>query len=253
MKKTILITGATAGIGKACAEKFAQDGHTLILTGRRKARLEALAVKLQSEYAVQVWVLHFDIQKKSEVEAAVNSLPTSLSAIDILINNAGLAMGKDAFDEADIADWETMLQTNVHGLLYMTKAVLPLLKKSSSAHIINIGSTAAKEVYQNGSVYCASKSAVEAISKGMRIDLLPLGIKVTCVHPGAAETEFSLVRFKNDAVKAAETYQGFQPLTATDIADCIYYCANLPAHVCINDLVLTSLQQANSYYIHRNK
>lgn len=251
MNKTILITGATAGIGEACAIKFAEAGNCLILTGRRMDRLEALKASLENTPDVKVIISCFDVQDKEAVFAAAAKIEEQISHIDILINNAGLALGKDAFDKADIQDWDTMLHTNVNGLLYVSRAFLPLIKKSEQAQIINIGSTAAKEVYENGAVYCASKAAVESISKGMRIDLLPLGIKVTALHPGAAETEFSLVRFKNDDQKAKDTYKGFTPLTAKDIADTAWYCCSLPAHVCINDLVITSLQQANSYYIYK--
>lgn len=251
MSKTILITGATAGIGKACAERFAEAGNVLILTGRRKDRLEDLKSALEKTPNVKVVISCFDVQHKEAVFAAATEIEKEISHVDILINNAGLALGKEAFDKADIEDWDTMLHTNVNGLLYVSRAFLPLIKKSEQPQIINIGSTAAKEVYENGAVYCASKAAVEAISKGMRIDLLPQGIKVTALHPGAAETEFSLVRFKNDAQKAKDTYKGFTPLTAKDIADTAWYCCQLPAHVCINDLVITSLQQANSYYIHK--
>ena len=251
MNKTILITGATAGIGKACAERFAEAGNCLILTGRRMDRLEALKISLEKTPEVKVIIACFDVQDKDAVFAAAAKIEKEVSHIDVLINNAGLALGKDAFDKANLEDWDTMLHTNVNGLLYVSRAFLPLLKKSEQAQIINIGSTAAKEVYEYGAVYCASKSAVEAISKGMRIDLLPYGIKVTALHPGAAETEFSLVRFKNDEQKAKDTYKGFTPLSGKDIADTAYYCCQLPAHVCINDLVITSLQQANSYYIHK--
>lgn len=249
MSKTILITGATAGIGEACAKKFAEEGNCLIITGRRLDRLNLLKASLEKTANVKVIITCFDVQDKEAVFSAAAEIEKEIYQIDVLINNAGLALGKDAFDKADIQDWDTMLHTNVNGLLYVSRAFLPLLKKSLHPQIINIGSTAAKEVYENGAVYCASKSAVEAISKGMRIDLLPLGIKVTALHPGAAETEFSMVRFKNDAQKATDTYKGFTPLTAKDIADTAYYCCQLPAHVCINDLVITSLQQANSNYI----
>ncbi len=251
MSKNILITGATAGIGKACAEKFAEEGNCLIITGRRLDRLKILKASLEKKGNVKVIMACFDVQDKEAVFAAAAEIEKVVTQIDILINNAGLALGKDAFDKAAIEDWDIMLQTNVNGVLYVSRAFLPLIKKSSQPQIINIGSTAAKEVYENGAVYCASKSAVEAISKGMRIDLLPLGIKVTALHPGAAETEFSMVRFKNDEQKAKDTYKGFTPLTAKDIADTAYYCCQLPKHVCINDLVITSTQQANSNYIYK--
>ncbi|HRD57234.1 MAG TPA: SDR family NAD(P)-dependent oxidoreductase [Ferruginibacter sp.] len=247
--KTVFITGATSGIGKACAGKFAKEKYNLIITGRRKERLDALVKELSSENNIKVLPLCFDVQDRKAVFSAIENLSPEWQRVDILINNAGLALGKDAFDEADINDWDTMLNSNVHGLLYVTRALLPILKKSAAPHIINIGSTAGKEVYENGNVYCASKFAVDAISKAMRIDLLKHGIKVTAIHPGAAETEFSLVRFKGNQPKADAVYQDIKPLSGADIADTIFYCASLPPHVCINDLVITCLHQANSFYM----
>ena len=251
MNKTILITGATSGIGKACAEKFAAAKYNLILTGRRAERLSALKEVLQITHGIKVITCCFDVQKKEEVFEAINQLPDEWKSIEILINNAGLALGREPFDEADLNDWETMMHTNVDGLLYVSRAVLPFMKKTGRGHIINIGSIAGKEVYENGNVYCASKFAVDAITKSMRIDLLKHGIKVTGIHPGAVETEFSLVRFKGDQEKAGTAYTGFVPLTAADIADSIFYCATLPAHVCINELVITCLQQAGTYYFYK--
>ena len=247
--KTVFITGATAGIGRACAEKFAAEKYNLIITGRRKERLDELKVSLEKDHDVKVLTCCFDVQNKEEVFTQINAFPAQWQQVDILINNAGLALGKEPFDEADIDDWETMLNTNVHGLLYVSRALMPLLKKSANAHIINIGSIAGKEVYENGNVYCASKFAVDALSKAMRIDLLKHQIKVTAIHPGAAETEFSLVRFKGDGNKAASTYHDYDPLVAADIASSIYYCASLPAHVCINDMVITCLAQAGPHYL----
>ncbi len=246
MKKTVLITGATSGIGKACAEKFAGEQYNLIITGRRKERLEEIQQTLQQKFAVKVLVLCFDVQQKQDTFEQIGSLPPEWQTIDILVNNAGLALGRDPFDKADLADWETMLNTNVHGLLYATRACLPLLKNSKEPQIINIGSIAGKEVYENGNVYCASKAAVDALSKSMRIDLLSQGIRVTAIHPGAVETEFSIVRFNGDKQKADAAYAGYQPLTAEDIADTVFYCCCLPPHVCINDLVITCTQQANT-------
>ena len=251
MNKTILITGATSGIGKACAEKFAAAKYNLILTGRRAERLSALKEVLQITHGIKAITCCFDVQKKEEVFEAINQLPDEWKSIEILINNAGLALGREPFDEADLNDWETMMHTNVDGLLYVSRAVLPFMKKTGRGHIINIGSIAGKEVYENGNVYCASKFAVDAITKSMRIDLLKHGIKVTGIHPGAVETEFSLVRFKGDQEKAGTAYTGFVPLTAEDIADSIFYCATLPAHVCINELVITCLQQAGTYYFYK--
>ncbi|HEY0677179.1 MAG TPA: SDR family NAD(P)-dependent oxidoreductase [Chitinophagaceae bacterium] len=251
MVKTVFITGATAGFGKACAEKFAENGYNIIITGRREDRLTELQQQLQQNFNVKVLTLAFDVRDKQTVYSAIENLQPEWKKIDILINNAGLALGRDYFDEADIDDWETMLDTNIKGLLYVSRAVLPYMKERGNGHIINIGSTAGKEVYEKGNVYCASKYAVNAISQSMRIDLLRLGIKVTLVNPGAAETEFSLVRFKGDEETAKSVYKGFEPLSAADVAAVIYYCTTLPQHVCINDLVLTSTAQANSFYFHR--
>ena len=253
MNKTVLITGATSGIGKACAEKFAANQYNLIITGRRNDRLQQLAVSLGKEYGVDVLPLCFDVQDKQAVEAALGDLPAQWQKIDVLINNAGLALGRDSFEEADMNDWETMLNTNVHGLLYVSRAVLPYMLKEKKGHIINMGSVAGKEVYEKGNAYCASKFAVDAITKSMRIDLLKNNIKVTGIHPGAVETEFSLVRFKGDEKTAGSVYNGFTPLQAEDIADTVWYCASLPAHVCINDLVITCTQQAGTYYFYKNQ
>lgn len=251
MNKTLLVTGATSGFGKAIAEKFAANGWNCIITGRRKDRLDELAATLTKDHNIAVLPLVFDVQDKEQVFAAVQSIPHEWQAIDILVNNAGLAAGRDSFDVASIDDWEQMIDTNVKGLLYMSKAVLPLFIAAGKGHIINIGSTAGKEVYTNGNVYCATKFAVDAISKAQRIDLLPHKIKVTGIHPGAAETEFSMVRFKGDEAKAKAVYEGFEPLHAEDIADTVYYCATLPPHVCINDLVITCTAQANSFYTYK--
>ncbi len=251
MKNIVFITGATSGIGQACAEKFASEKYDLILTGRRRDLLAEVEQYLTTTYGIKVTSLCFDVQKKEEVFAHIGSLPPEWQNIKILVNNAGLALGKDPFDKADMDDWETMMNTNVNGLLYVTRALLPMLIKNGRAHIVNLGSVAGKEVYENGNVYCASKFAVDALSKSMRIDLLKHGVKVTAIHPGAVETEFSLVRFKGDENKAEAAYKGLVPLTAMDIADTIYYCASLPPHVCINDLVITCLQQAGSYYFYK--
>ena len=250
MSKIILITGASSGFGKATATKFAAGGWNVILTGRRKEKLEALAKALESNYGIKTLCLNFDVQDKKAVFDNLQNLPTEWQAINILVNNAGLALGRDSFENANLEDWETMIDTNVKGLLYASKAVLPMLIKEKG-HIINIGSTAGKEVYKDGNVYCASKHAVDAISKAQRIDLLPYQIKVTAIHPGAADTEFSVVRFKGDSEKANAVYTGYTPLMAEDIADTVWYVANTPAHVCINDLVITCTAQANSMYLHK--
>lgn len=251
MAKIALITGATSGFGKACAEKFGGNGYDLILTGRREDRLEILQKELQQHYNVAVYPLTFDVRNRKDVFAAIESLDEDWKKINVLVNNAGLALGRDYVDEANLDDWDTMIDTNLKGLLYVTKAVLPLLIKQKNGHILNIGSTAGKEVYEKGNVYCASKHAVAAVSEAMRIDLLRHGIRVTAIHPGAAETEFSMVRFKGNAELAASVYAGIKPLSAADVADVVYYCTTLPPHVCINDLVMTCTAQANSFYVHR--
>jgi hypothetical protein len=249
---TILITGATSGFGRAIALRFAAEGHHCIITGRREDKLQEVADEI-TKYHVQVLSLVLDVQDRKAVESTIALLEKPWQNIDVLVNNAGLALGRDSFENADVDDWETMIDTNVKGLLYMSKAVLPYFIKNRKGHIINIGSTAGKEVYEKGNVYCASKFAVNAISQAQRIDLLPYGIKVTCINPGAAETAFSNVRFKGNEQKAAAVYEGYQPLQAADIADVVYYCSTLPAHVCINDLVMTSLAQANSFYTYKQE
>lgn len=252
MKKIVVITGATSGIGKACAEKYAAAGFNLIITGRRSGRLNELKIELENKFSIKVLALVFDVQNREAVEKNLAALPGEWQQVDILINNAGLALGRDMFEEADMQDWETMLNTNVHGLLYVSRAILPYMIKNKKGHIINMGSVAGKEVYERGNAYCASKYAVDAIGKAMRIDLLRHNIRVTNINPGAVETEFSEVRFKGDKEKAAAIYQGLKPLTAGDIADTIFYCTQLPEHVCINDLVITCTQQAGTYYFHKN-
>jgi NADP-dependent 3-hydroxy acid dehydrogenase YdfG len=250
MSKIILVTGASSGFGKAIATKFAAGGWNVILTGRRKEKLDELAKALEANYGIKTLCLNFDVQDKKAVFEHLQNLPTEWQAINILVNNAGLALGRDSFENANLEDWETMIDTNVKGLLYASKAVLPMLIKEKG-HIINIGSTAGKEVYKDGNVYCATKHAVDAISKAQRIDLLQYQIKVTAIHPGAADTEFSVVRFKGDAEKAKAVYTGYTPLMAEDIADTVWYVANTPAHVCINDLVITCTAQANSMYLQK--
>ena len=251
MSKIVFITGATSGIGKACAEVFASNNCSLILNGRRTDRLKEMKHELEVRFKVNVHILAFDVQQKKAVFDAINTLPGEWKEIDVLINNAGLALGRDYFDEADMDDWDTMLNTNVKGLLYVSRAVLPFMISQKKGHIINIGSTAGKEVYEKGNVYCASKAAVDSVSKAMRIDLLQHHIKVTVLHPGAAETEFSMIRFKGDQQKAAAVYDGYKPLTAKDVAEVVYYTTTLPVHVCINELVLTCTAQANSFYTYK--
>lgn len=253
MSKIILVTGATAGIGEACARKFAAHGNNIIITGRRKERLETLANDLKEEFKVDVLALHFDVRERAEVKEAIQSLPDEWKKIDVLINNAGLALGKDNFDEASLDDWDTMVDTNLKGLAYVTKNITPLMIGNKSGHIFNLGSIAGKDVYAQGNMYCATKHAVGALSEAMRIDLLPHNIKVTAIHPGATDTEFSTVRFKGDQTVAKNVYEGIQPLVGQDVAEVIYYCATLPPHVCINDLVMTCTRQANSFYTFRDQ
>jgi 3-hydroxy acid dehydrogenase / malonic semialdehyde reductase len=248
MNRTIMITGATSGFGYATAVLFAKKGYNIIITGRRKDRLDKLKKELLSYGTIKVLSLNFDVRNRKEVGEVIDNLPEEWKAIDILVNNAGLAVGLDHIDSGNIDDWERMIDTNVKGLLYITRSVAPLMVERNTGHIINIGSIAGKENYENGNVYCASKSAVDSLSRSMRIDLLKYNIKVTHIAPGMAETEFSLVRFKGDAEKAKVTYKGIDALTGGDIADVIFYCASLPPHVCINDLVITPTQQANVNY-----
>lgn len=251
MNNIILITGATSGFGKAIAYKFASVGWDCIITGRRADRLAEIATDLKEKYSVKVLPLVFDVQDRQKVTETIGSLPDEWKHIDVLVNNAGLALGRDSFENASLDDWDTMIDTNVKGLMYVTKAVVPFMTERKKGHIINIGSTAGKEVYKDGNAYCASKHAVDAISKAMRIDLLPYRIKVTAIHPGAAETEFSIVRFKGDDAKADAVYEGYKALQAEDIANITYYTASLPEHVCINDLVVTCVSQANSFYLQK--
>lgn len=250
-KKIVFITGATSGFGKNIAEKFASQKYHCIITGRRKERLGSISNQLTKKYGVPVLPLTFDVRNREEVFEKIGMLPKAWHPIDVLVNNAGLALGRESFETASLEDWDVMMDTNVKGLLNVSRAVLPFMLKNKNGHIINIGSTAAKEVYPNGNIYCATKHAVNAISKAQRIDLLQYGIKVTAIHPGAAETEFSIVRFKGDKEKAKKVYEGYKPLTGKDIAEICFFCAALPAHVCINDLVVTCTAQANAYLIEK--
>lgn len=251
MKKTVFVSGATSGIGKACATKFACNGYQVIITGRRNERLIALKEKLEKDYKVAVLPLHFDIRNQQEVVDAVASIPNDFSDIDVLVNNAGLAAGANPIDKGLLSDWETMIDTNVKGLLYLSREIIPLMKARGVGHIINIGSVAGKMVYPNGNVYCASKSAVQALTEGMRIDLIPYGIKVTQIAPGAVETEFSMVRFKGDIKAAKQVYNGYEPLKAKDVADVVFYTTTLPPHANINDILLMPTAQANAYVYYK--
>ena len=247
MSKYVFITGASSGFGEACAKIFAQNNWNLILTGRRKDRLEKLSKQLINEYNIDCIPLCFDVRVQSEVIDKINSLDQDIkSQIEVLINNAGLAVGRGPIEDADTDDWERMIDTNIKGLLYVSKAIIPIFKEKKQGHIINISSIAGKEVYPGGNVYCATKHAVDSLSKAMRIDLVHHGIKVTNIAPGAADTEFSLVRFKGDVEIAKKIYEGFSPLIAEDIAESIYFVVNKPKHVNINDLVIMPTAQANS-------
>lgn len=250
MKKIIMITGATAGFGRATAKKFAQNGYDVIITGRRKERLNDLEKELL-KYKVRVLTLNFDVRKNSEVVDVINNLSEEWKKINILVNNAGLAAGMDHVNEGNTDDWDRMIDTNVKGLLYVTRAVSPLMVARDTGHIFNIGSIAGKYAYEKGNVYCATKSAVDSLTRSMRIDLLKHNIRVTQIAPGMAVTEFSLVRFHGNEEKANAVYKGIDALSADDIADAIFYCASLPAHVCINDLVITPTQQADVFYNNR--
>lgn len=251
MTKIALITGATAGIGEACAHVFAREGYNLILTGRRLDRLEKLAAHLNDKYNVEIAVSSFDVRNREQVIENLEGLPGQWKKVDVLINNAGLSQGLDPIQKGSYDDWETMIDTNVKGLLYVSRVVSNWMINNGYGHIINLGSIASKEVYANGNVYCATKHAVDALNKGMRIDLLPHGIKVTAVHPGAVETEFSEVRFKGDKERAKKVYEGFEPLAAADIAETIWFVASRPAHVNINDLVIMPTAQATAGTIFR--
>ncbi len=251
MAKIALITGATAGIGEACAHLFAREGYSLILTGRRQDRLESVARKINATYNVEIAVSAFDIRSRQQVTNKLESLPDQWKRVDVLINNAGLSQGLDPIQSGSYDDWDNMIDTNVKGLLYVSKIVAGWMVDNRHGHIINLSSIAGKDVYPNGNVYCASKAAVDALNKGMRLDLLPYGIRVSGVYPGAVETEFSEVRFKGDKEKAKKVYEGFEPLVAADVAEAIYYMASRPAHVNVNELILMPAAQADATTINR--
>ena len=250
MNKCALITGATSGIGKATAERFAEDGIHLVLCGRRQERLDKLKENLGRK--TKIHTLNFDVRDKDAIFKSISGLPEPFSKIDILVNNAGNAHGLDSIEEGSLDDWDAMLDINVKGLLYVSKAVLPQMVARKAGHIINIGSTAGKEVYPKGNVNCASKYAVDAINQGMRIDLNQYGIRVGAVNPGLVETEFSEVRFKGDTERAKTIYKGYQPLKPEDVADIIHFVVTRPYHVNIADLVVMSTAQASSTIINKN-
>jgi NADP-dependent 3-hydroxy acid dehydrogenase YdfG len=251
MKKIALITGATSGIGYESAKILAENGFDLIITGRRKELLNKVKKEIENEFKIRILALNFDVRNQNQVKEAIKNLPEEWLSIDVLLNNAGLASGLDNIDKGNVEDWEKMIDTNFKGLLYMTREVSPFMVKRKTGHIINISSIAGREVYENGNVYCATKHAVEALTKGMRIDLLKHNIKVTSIAPGMAETEFSIVRFHGDKEKASKVYTGFEPLTARDIAETILFVVTRPAHVCINDLLIMPTAQASATYVKR--
>jgi 3-hydroxy acid dehydrogenase/malonic semialdehyde reductase len=251
MSKIALITGATSGIGEATAELLAREGYNLILTGRRADRLEKLGASLNKKHNIEIAALYFDVRDRTTVVDSLENLPAKWKKVNVLVNNAGLSQGLEPINEGSYDDWDTMIDTNVKGLLYVSRVVSNWMITNGHGHIINIGSIAGKDVYPNGNVYCASKHAVDALSKGMRVDLLQHGIKVTAIHPGAVDTEFSVVRFKGDDKRAKKVYDGFEPLVAKDIAETIWFVISRPAHVNINDMVVMPTAQATGTMIFR--
>ena len=249
--KTVLITGASSGIGKACAELFAGKGARLILIARRKKRLTELSVNLRKKYKTEILEFELDVRKNNSVKLLINTLNENWKNIDILVNNAGLSRGLDKLHEGSIKDWEEMIDTNIKGLLYVSRAVIPLMTKRNIGHIINIGSIAGHEVYPKGNVYCSTKHAVDAITKGMRMDLVDTKIRVTTIDPGLVETEFSIVRFRGDKSRAKSVYTGIKPLKPEDVADAVFYAASRPEHVCVAEMILLANNQASSMVIHR--
>ena len=251
MRKIVLITGATSGIGEACARKFAQGGYDVIITGRRVQLLANLKKELEAE-GVRVLALAFDVRNRNAATAAINSLPLEWQQIDVLINNAGLALGLEPEYEGSFEDWDTMIDTNIKGLLTMTRLVVPRMVKRDSGHVINIGSVAGEAAYAGGNVYCGTKAAVKTITDGLRIDLAHTSVRVTNVKPGLVETHFSNVRFHGDDARADKVYEGVKPLTGTDIAEVVFYAASAPAHVQIAEVLVLATHQANGSVLHRD-
>lgn len=249
--KTALITGATSGIGKATAKLLANNGFNLLITGRRNVRLQGLKQELEAAFSCKVYTAAFDIRNYNEVEQFVNAIPLEFKSIDVLVNNAGLASGLGFLHQGTVADWEQMIDTNVKGLLYITRLIAPIMEQRKTGHIVNIASIAGKEVYANGNVYCATKFAVDALNKAMRIELSSIPVRVTGIYPGAVETEFSIVRFKGDEERAKKVYEGFDNLVAEDIADAVWYAVSRPPHVNINELIIMPTAQPVASVIHR--
>ncbi|HLD08306.1 MAG TPA: SDR family NAD(P)-dependent oxidoreductase [Candidatus Peribacterales bacterium] len=253
MASIAMITGATSGIGKATARILAAHGYNVIITGRRGDRLKELKQELEVEYSIEVLPLSFDVREREEVTKHVGKLKPEWQSIDVLVNNAGLALGKSPLHEADPKDWDQVIDTNIKGVLSVTHAVIPFMIKRKSGHIVNIGSIAGKEVYKGGAIYNATKFAVDALSKAMRIDFLEYGIRVTQICPGMTQTEFAEVRFKGDTKKAGAVYEGYEPLKAEDIAEAIWFAVSRPAHVNINDLIIMPTAQANTVFLHKRE
>jgi len=251
--KIAFITGASSGIGKACAEEFAKEGASLILSARRNEQLHEFSESLKKQYKVKVHILKLDVRNLDEVKKSISSLSDEWQNIDILVNNAGLARGLDKIYEGKIADWEEMIDTNIKGLLYVTRQILPKMVERLEGHIVNIGSTAGHEVYPNGNVYCATKFAVNALTQAIRVDTVDKNIRVTTVDPGMVLTEFSNIRFSGDAERAKKVYEGIKPLSADDIASTVLFCITRPSHVNISEVILTPTQQASVAYLHRKK
>ncbi|MFC1477685.1 SDR family oxidoreductase [candidate division KSB1 bacterium] len=250
-KKVAFITGASAGIGLACAESFAAAGAKLILTARRIDRLAQLSTELKEKYDTESLCIKLDVRKQKEVNDAVDSLPGDWKNIDILVNNAGLARGVETIADGDLTNWDIMIDTNIKGLLNVSRKIIPIMKQRKAGHIINLGSIAGHQVYHGGNIYCATKHAVNALTQAMQIELVDTPIRVSSVSPGMVETEFSMIRFNGDSEKAKNVYKGLQPLTAEDIADAVVFCATRPPHVNINDLIIMPVNQANVYAVHR--
>lgn len=249
--QTVLITGASSGIGASCARAFAVEGARLILAARRRARLESVAAALQSETSVELHLLELDVRDRAQVEATLQSLPPEWLNVDILINNAGLSRGLEKLYEGNPEDWDEMIDTNLKGLLYVTRALLPGMVERGKGHIINLGSTAGHQTYPNGNVYCATKAAVRALTEGIKMDLLGTPVRVTSVDPGLVETEFSNVRFRGDGDRAQQVYQGMTPLTPDDVAEIVLFCASRPAHVNISELLVMPTDQSSSTMVYR--
>ena len=250
--KNVFITGASSGIGKACATAFAREGSNLLLAARRKERIDTLARDLEKTYGIMTHTIQLDVRNNDEVSGAIGSLPPAWDHIDILLNNAGLSRGLSKLQDGEIRDWQEMIDTNVKGLLYVTRAVLPGMVRRNSGHVINMGSIAGHELYPNGNVYCASKYAVTAISQGLRMDLLGTNVRVSSVDPGLVETEFSQVRFRGDAQRAAQTYANMRPLQGEDIAEIVIFCATRPLHVDIAQVIVMPTDQASVNHVHRS-